>query len=168
MRLTNVTVTGNTASNSGGGIYNPGIGTISFGNTIIAGNTAPSGPDGSGFNFNSQDYNLIGNTSQLNQTGITNHNITNVNALLSPLGNFGGPTQTHALLAGSPAIDAADNCVLTNTCSPVLEAAITTDQRGAGFPARGRCERRRYRDSRYWSLRSRCNRGYQHAGRGRG
>ena len=134
MRLTNVTVTGNTGSNAGGGIYNPGIGTISFGNTIIAGNTSPSGPDGNGFNFSSLDYNLIGNTSQINTTGITAHNITNVNALLASLGNYGGPTQTHALLLSSPAIDAGNNCVLNNSCSPSLEAPLETDQRLSGFP----------------------------------
>ena len=35
----------------------------------------------------------------------------------------GGPTQTHALLAGSPAIDAGDNV-----------SVPATDQRGLGFP----------------------------------
>jgi parallel beta-helix repeat protein len=43
------------------------------------------------------------------------------NALLSPLGNYGGPTKTMALLPGSPAIDAG-----TSTGAPAL------DQRGQG------------------------------------
>jgi len=42
--------------------------------------------------------------------------------LLGPLQNNGGPTRTHALLAGSPAIDAGNNA-----------ANVDFDQRGAGF-----------------------------------
>lgn len=43
--------------------------------------------------------------------------------LLLALADNGGPTKTHALGAGSPAIDAGNN-----------SAGLTTDQRGAGFP----------------------------------
>ena len=121
LTLANVTISGNTASNQGGGIYNPGIGIITFGNTLIAGNTSPTGPDCSGFNLNSQDYNLIGNTSGGNFTGTTTHNITNVNAVLGPLAANGGSAFTHALLVGSPAIDAANS-------------SLTTDQRGQPRP----------------------------------
>ena len=46
------------------------------------------------------------------------------NPLLAALGNFGGPTQTMALLTGSPAIDAGANSI-TGLTIP------TTDQRGA-------------------------------------
>ena len=46
--------------------------------------------------------------------------------MLGPLANNGGPTKTHALLAGSPAIDAGD---------PNFNAMnLPYDQRGAGFP----------------------------------
>ena len=45
---------------------------------------------------------------------------------LSPLQNNGGPTQTHALLAGSPAIDAGDS----NGCRDNTGALLQTDQRG--------------------------------------
>src|SRR5207302_3758754 len=70
------------------------------------------GPDVKG-TFNSQDYNLIGNTSGASFTGTTAHNITNVNALLGLLANNGGPTLTHALLPGSPAIDAGNSLLAT-------------------------------------------------------
>ena len=133
MTLANLTISANTTTSQGGGIYNPGVGTLTVGNTIIAGNSSPSGPDFSGGNINSQDYNLIGNTSGANFNGTTTHNITNVSPLLGPLADNGGPTLTHALLSGSPALDAGDNCVLTNSCTAVLLSALTTDQRGAGF-----------------------------------
>jgi hypothetical protein len=48
--------------------------------------------------------------------------------LLGPLQNNGGPTQTHALLARSPAIDAGN----PSGCRDQFGAALTTDQRG--FP----------------------------------
>jgi hydrogenase maturation factor HypE len=40
------------------------------------------------------------------------------------LGNYGGPTQTHLLVPGSPAINAGDNALIPD--------GVTTDQRG--FP----------------------------------
>ncbi len=43
--------------------------------------------------------------------------------MLGPLAPNGGPTRTHALLPGSPAIDAGSNPL-----------GLTTDQRGTGFP----------------------------------
>jgi hypothetical protein len=48
-----------------------------------------------------------------------------INPQLGPLSNDGGPTQTHALLVGSPATNAGD---------PALVGPPTTDQRGTGFP----------------------------------
>jgi uncharacterized repeat protein (TIGR01451 family) len=51
------------------------------------------------------------------------------NPLLGPLANNGGPTDTHALLAGSPAIDAGDSA---NCPSP--------DQRGVSRPQAEGCD----------------------------
>jgi hypothetical protein len=51
------------------------------------------------------------------------NNLLNRDPLLAPLADNGGPTRTHALLPGSPAISAGSN-----------PANLTTDQRGAGFP----------------------------------
>jgi hypothetical protein len=59
----------------------------------------------------------------------------NTDPLLGPLANTGGPTPTHALLAGSPAINAGDNCVLDQSCaSNNLSFNLTTDQRGIALP----------------------------------
>ena len=55
-------------------------------------------------------------------TGTNVANITGANPLLGPLANNGGPTLTHALLAGSPAINAGINPL-----------ALAFDQRGTGF-----------------------------------
>jgi hypothetical protein len=61
---------------------------VTLGNTIVAGNT---GGDISGSGSYSQTYSLVGGQPRL-----------------APLGDYGGPTQTMALLAGSPALDAGD------------------------------------------------------------
>src|SRR5439155_24678389 len=72
LTLTNSTISGN-AANGGftfGGVYNyDGVGHVSIRNTIIANNTGAS-PDVYG-RFNSQDYNLIGNTTGATFTGTT-------------------------------------------------------------------------------------------------
>jgi hypothetical protein len=110
--LTNDTFSGNTAhggqggnssSSYGGGIY--ASGTLSLNNSIVAANG--SGGDVSG--VFTGGYNLIGGDPKL-----------------GPLQNNGGPTQTMALLPGSPAINAGSVAL--------IPAGITTDQRGPGFP----------------------------------
>src|SRR6202022_2943055 len=75
------------------------------------------------------DYNLIGDGTGM--TGLRNGVHGNlvgsaadpIAPPLGPLQDNGGPTLTHALLAGSPAIDAGNN-----------EYATDWDQRGEGFP----------------------------------
>lgn len=122
LTLTNCTV----SDNSGGGIY-IASGTVNARNTIIAGNTGSS-KDYSG-RLTSQGNNLIGIPDLI--IGDLTGNIVGVNPLLGPLGNYGGPTQTQALLPGSPALNAGNNCVtIAGGC---LTSPLTTDQRGAGF-----------------------------------
>jgi len=119
LTVTNSTLSGN-AAHEYAGIYNY-QGTATLANTIIAGNTAPSAPDVYG-TFDSLGCNLIGNSS--GGGGFATSDLVNVNPLLGPLQNNGGPTETMALLPGSPAIDAGS--------SPLVPSGITTDQRG--FP----------------------------------
>ncbi|NWG34667.1 MAG: CSLREA domain-containing protein [Chloroflexi bacterium] len=149
MRLTNATISGNRASDNGGGLYNRGDALIL--NVTFSGNTA-SGPGTGGNIFQdtaslsiknsivaasdsdgncfvnegfliSQGNNLdSGNTCGFNAGG----DRVNTDPLLGPLQNNGGSTPTHALLAGSPAIDAGNN----NGCP-------TADQRGLPRPADG-------------------------------
>src|SRR5204863_9607864 len=54
-----------------------------------------------------------------------------IDPLLAALGNYGGPTQTIALLPGSSAIDVGDNCVTqASHCGDASISQIGTDQRG--------------------------------------
>ena len=125
--LTNATLSGNSAS-SGGGAYNDPGASLTLANTIIAGNTLSgfggSGPDGYG-KFASMGYNLIGNTA--GSSGWQATDVVDVNPLLAPLGNYSGPTQTVALLPGSPAIGAGGVVFVAN---PPFPGPPFTDQRG--------------------------------------
>jgi hypothetical protein len=120
--ITNSTITGNTAKFGGGGMKIDG-GTLKIQNTIIKGNTARSGPDIIGA-VESLGNNLVGNTSR--STGLLSSDLKNIDPKLGPLADNGGATLTHALLAGSPAIDAGNN-----------SGAPSTDQRGVVRPIDG-------------------------------
>ena len=123
MSVTNSTISGNTAQFRGGGI-NSNITTLRSRNTIIALNTAPSGPDVFG-TLTSENFNLIGNNSGVtitpaqlaDQIGTPG---SPINPMLGPLQNNGGATLTRALLSGSPAMDKGHS------------SGSATDQRG--FP----------------------------------
>jgi fibronectin-binding autotransporter adhesin len=120
------TVSGNTASLAAG-IYNYHPNTpssqVTLTATIVAGDTTPGGQPseigGSDPGEVTGSYNLIGTGGSGGLTA-ANHNLLNVaNPGLAPLDDFGGPTETMALLPGSPAIHTG-----------VAVSGITTDQRG--------------------------------------
>jgi hypothetical protein len=78
--------------------------------SIIAGNVA-SDVDfiGSGSNsFRSQGYNLIGTGNALGRFNVTLDRTGITDPVLDQLTDNGGPTRTHALRAGSPAIDSGN------------------------------------------------------------
>ncbi len=135
--LRNVTITNNTAS-AGGGIY-INFGTLNLGNTIVAGNTATSGT-GPEISFQSGTItsaggNLVGDSpgDSINTVNPITYQLTdkqNVNPMLGALTNNGGITLTHALLVGSPAVDAGLNALAVN---PFNGIALAFDQRGTGF-----------------------------------
>ena len=141
LHLVNTTVAFNEASNAGGGIALSGeeYVSLSLANSIVARNTAPTAPDLTGagdYEFVSASFSLIGDGTG---TGLTNDdgnqvgNVAPYTALIDPrLGGLllnGGPTRTHALLAGSPAIDAASSA-----------ECPATDQRGVGRPQGASCD----------------------------
>jgi hypothetical protein len=154
LTITNSTLSGNSASRKGGAILNTGFSssaTLTVHNSTLSGNSATSG--GGIYNdgyFNSTSAHI---SNTILKTGASGENIVNsgvvtsngynlssdnaggfltatgdqVNAdpLLGPLRDNGGPTFTHALLSGSPAIDAGD---------PSFTPPPNYDQRGTGFP----------------------------------
>jgi CSLREA domain-containing protein len=122
--LANVTITNNTSAGNGGGINKGGGSLLSVKSVIIADN--PAGADCAG-TITSLGNNLDSDGScGLGGPG----DISSGTASLGPLADNGGPTQTHALLAGSDAIDA----VLAG-CPPP-----GTDQRGVIRPQGGQCD----------------------------
>ncbi len=121
-QLSNSTITGNTAADGGGVLMaEPASVTLNsvlaYGNTSTAPDYYGADLDGSTVPAIAGSHNLVGD-SLLALPGDT----IATNPLLGPLANNGGPTQTHALLAGSPAIDMGNNV-----------AALANDQRGTGF-----------------------------------
>ena len=143
--LTNCTIAGNSASESGGGIEAQGTVTVTFstfsGNqaiyggaidnnfgeytvtledTILAGDSATTGPEFCN-SVTSAGHNLVAEidgSSGWVSTDLTGTAAQPLNALLAVLGQYGGPTQTIALLPGSPAIGTG-----------IAVSGVTTDQR---------------------------------------
>jgi predicted outer membrane repeat protein len=130
LTVNNSTIAGNLASNAsglGGGIRRTGAtGSVTLNSTIVADNTA-NGAGGDDIHATNATAiaggnNLVEDVSAGNFT-LDGTNITGVDPLLSALAANGGPTETIALKAGSPALDQGSNVL-----------GLTEDQRGAGFP----------------------------------
>ncbi len=134
LTLSNSTVSRNSAANRGAGVYNTGR--LTLARTLLSGNTAPEGPemfhDPYG-RVTADNYNLFGHDGDAGVVGFTPGATDLVpaeplDAILDPaLADNGGPTRTHALVPGSPAIDA----------SPADTACAATDQRGVPRPQDG-------------------------------
>jgi hypothetical protein len=111
LTIHHATITANEVGSGGSGGLSQGGGVWGhvslMRNSILSGNTAQNGPD------------ILGEIST------SEHNFVGGNALLGLLQDNGGPTQTIALLPGSPAIDAGD---------PNPDDPPEFDQRGPGFP----------------------------------
>jgi hypothetical protein len=145
--ITNSTLSNNTSSRSGGAVSNRG--SLTIGHCTLGGNNAFEG--GTIANYNNGATVQIGNTalqvstsspsiSNISGTITSNgYNLINDNGggfltgpgdqintepMLGPLQNNGGPTFTHELLSGSPAIDTGD---------PSFTPPPANDQRGAPY-----------------------------------
>jgi len=127
----------NYASGGGGGIWNDDSSTISLKNSIVAGNVAGSaGPDcHDTAALASLDYNIIGDDGGCSFAPQANDQV-NVDPLLGELQDNGGPTETRALLAGSPAIDA----IPVGNCTDRLGTPIAVDQRTVPRPQGVACD----------------------------
>lgn len=151
MLLLNSTVSGNTTARHGGGVYNDfemeivhstiadndaaifgdqifNDNTLSVANTIISGSETNCGgdPDEGGPNVTSLGNNIDSGTScELSDPG----DMSNTDPMLGALAANGGATLTRALLAGSPAVDEADD-----------EWCPEEDQRGIARPVGADCD----------------------------
>lgn len=99
----------------------------------FAGEVIPT--DCGGVGFTSLGHNLVGLDTGCPVDGSGDQTVdpdTVFTALIGPLQHNGGPTETHALLAGSAAIDAGDP-----QCSDPQGVPLTTDQRGSPRPVDG-------------------------------
>ena len=121
--ITNSTFSGNSSTGSGGGINNNifSAGTVTLLNTIVANSTS----GGNCFGTITNGGNNIDDGTTCGWASASG-SMSSTNPLLGPLADNGGPTQTMALLSGSPAIDG----VTFN--SP--NSAPATDQRGVARP----------------------------------
>ena len=130
--VSNSTISGNTAvtPDKGNGIYAFNSSAIVYlKNSLVAANASVGDVDlavGNLAQFQSQGYNLVGNRGSVTYTTNSGDQIGTttvpIDPKLGPLASNGGPTQTQALLAGSPALDAGDPSVTSGN-----------DQRGVGY-----------------------------------
>jgi len=152
----NSTFYNNSASNFGGGVYNAASKTATLINNTFSDNSASSGDSIINYGTLHISNNIIANGTHLsnciNDSGTVSTNINNLiedngtsgyecgtpastaDPNLAPLADNGGPTQTFALLSGSPAIDAGDDTVCA--ASPVNNL----DQRGVTRPFGSHCD----------------------------
>jgi len=133
LTINNSTISGNSAKFikctgsacyvQGGGIF----GSATLQNSIVANNDARGLPWNCYGTITSKGYNLGSDgTCRFNNTG----DLNNTDPKLGPLQNNGGPTQTQALLDGSPAIDAGN----LSGCTDGKGHLLKTDQRGKPRP----------------------------------
>ncbi len=154
LNVTDSTFYNNTAGNNGGGaIVNFGATTIS--QLTLSGNTAPFGADvlnytgftmsiGMSIVANGQGGGNCGGQAPITDAGYNidsgsscgfsaaSHSMINTQPQLDALASNGGPTQTMALPAGSPAVNAIP--------STVTGCTGTTDQRGTARPQGAGCD----------------------------
>lgn len=132
--ISNSTISGNTANSTGGGFWLSHV-SATLTNSIVANNTAPSDAEfictaqSNGASSVTATNTLIEGsyacTGGSTFTG-SSSNILGQDPKLGTLAHYGGPTETLALLPGSPAIDKGNN----GTCE-------ATDQRGQSRPYDG-------------------------------
>jgi hypothetical protein len=130
------TIAGNSAITSSGGIDSR-TGILRIKSTLLAGNSG--GNCGLGGAPGSQGYNVSDDdscSSIFNNTGDLNNVPPGAGLDPNGLQNNGGPTQTIALLPGSPAVD----YVPVANCTDLTGNPVVIDQRGIGRPQGAACD----------------------------
>jgi len=149
LNVINTTVSANSAQTMGGAVTTDQS-SINFINSIIAGNLAPAANEinvGAGASITSGN-NLFGDASKYSATAFVNftpndsditatvdgENPTAIAAILKPLESNDHTTHTHALVLGSPAVDAGNDAVC------VAVPINNVDQRGEMRPIGRACD----------------------------
>jgi CSLREA domain-containing protein len=155
LRVFSSTITNNQADSdfngtgTGGGVYLFGTGTRSFVNTILADNSETffCGPPSCNNVYLPTTGECAGTVPSLGSLILANYDTSHCTVTgsftltepnLGPLNYNGGPTQTHALLAGSPAINAGTP--EPAGCYDAFGGKLPVDQRGAHRPAGSACD----------------------------
>jgi len=128
LAIVNSTITGNrsTFPTAGGIQKNNYLGTITLTNSIVAGNSGDQFKGQAGGVIDSGGNNIVGPGSGTFRALESDLEFDRaIDALLHPLADNGGPTDTHALVAGGIALDAGSNTAAEG-------AGLSTDQRGTG------------------------------------
>ncbi len=163
LTLNNVTVSDNTAEYGGGILVDD---TLTLNRTIISGNSADSGDEvyiysgtyGSG-TVTANNFNLFGHNGVSNAAAFTNFapgatditatsdgtEPTALAAILAPLADNGGPTtpatETHALVANSPALDRGPNAACAAApVDGVDQRDVARNQNGIGAASANECD----------------------------
>lgn len=143
IRISNSTLSGNSSTNAGGGaIANNDSNRIEIVNSTLTGNSAlgrgqairnrgnmfidNSIVAGNGAVISTDDIFRLGISPVTRRSSIVGGDISTI--LDTNLADNGGPTLTHALIPGSPAVNAGDDLLAVDTDGN----ALTTDQRGEG------------------------------------
>jgi hypothetical protein len=135
LNIASSTIVNNTC-NLAAGIGGGQSGLTTLRNSIVANNA--SGPTGGdcGGKVASLAYNILRTTTGCALSGDLTGNITGTDPMVAALANNGGATSTHALLLGSPAVNAGAPA----GCNDPAGTRLTTDQRGFSRHAMGRCD----------------------------
>jgi hypothetical protein len=123
--INNSTIAFNSGAAAGGLLLGPG-GTADIESAIIANNKTNAELASDLYQIASSPTTLTGAANMVMSSNLslpTGFSVSSVDPKLGPLQNNGGPTFTHALLAGSPAIAVGNN-----------QAGLLDDQRGPGHP----------------------------------
>ncbi len=144
LAATNITVTGNIADyhgnygEPGGGGVHVSSGQVTMNNSIVAGNFSGEGmmqtPDDVHGDFDpASSHCLIGVIDHATGLDVNNTlygtGLIPLDAKLASLGSNGGPTLTHAILPGSPVVDAGNaGLAVDHVATPLI-----TDQRGGEY-----------------------------------
>ena len=123
VRIKRSTIAANTSGGIAGGTDR--LPTVTVQSTILADNTVGGNPDDCDYGpgrLRSRGYNVVELCDELALPASTDQLVPD--AMLGPLSDNGGPSPTHALLPGSPALGIVDRPLLCRG----------TDQRGTPRP----------------------------------